>query len=1291
MFFSSLGPTARPRRRATQALAVVAVVGAMVGVSFSTSGAAEAATPQTVFVTTPFTGPTSPGYIEPSAPSGSNVACLTAGTDTSAGVPGCSATAIDPTGSGALRLTSNANSLEGGVGSTQSVPISKGLDAVFDSYQYGGNRADGIAFYLAATDPYNPQVPTVIGQAGGSLGYSPTGASAGLAHGYLGLGLDEYGNYLSSGFDGSGCSTAPGSGTQATNVSVRGPGNGSVGYCVLPGYNASIGGKNALESTSRAASRVPVEVIVNPASTIAASAGTSDLTSISVPAMSYAIVFKTIGATSQKVVTGTLPDLRTPAYSGLFPSAWYDPTTGLPYKLTFGWVASTGGNTDVHEVNNFSAQTLNGPVPELTADSTVDDSAPGMGSSDTYTVTPAVSGQGGSETQPVRVTTTFPSRTTPAPSISTDYTCTISGQTETCTYTGTTAAGASLPALALPFTATGPVSSTAQSITSQVSSADATTVTTSSSITVVKHTTTTTVSAPQSVDYATSETITATVTPSSATGTVDFVDSTTGATLCAAAPVSSGRATCPATNTGPLGAHTITATYSGDAAGTGSTGTATTTVQKAASTITASASPAETSFGTTSTLTATGIPSGATGTVRFTDASNTVLCATTADAPHCTTAADLAAGTYAVTAKYDGDADFAESSSASTPLTIDKATANIAAAVDAATGTVYGTPATLSVTGLASGSTGTVTFSDTNTGVTLCTATLPATSCATSGTLDAGTYAVNADYPGDAERAAATSNNPTVLTITTAPTPTITAQVDHSSVEYGAAGTFTTTGIPSGDAGTVRYTTADGAVLCTATLPTTSCGTATTLPAGSYDVTATYSGDTDHSGATAAAIPFTVTPATATVQASVDDGPNATVVYATAATLDSTGLAPSATGTVAYQAGGTALCTATLPTTTCDTSGTVEPGAYSITAVYSGDHDHQAETSPAVSLTVAKATAALTDTVNGGPSAATSYGTAATLDSAGYPTGATGTVEYLDQNGDLVCTATLPTTSCTTDPQLAAGDHTVTATYTGDAHNEPVTTTTGVTLHITRGGVTTLASTVNGLPTATVVHGHTARLNSTGVPSSATGTVAYETADGTVICRTTLPNTTCDTPAGLAGGTDAITAHYSGDGNHDAAVGPVVMLRIAAEPTTMTEHSTVATHGTGHTTTLAVAGVAAGATGTVAFTTNGKALCTVTLPDRSCTTTVLAAGRHTITARYSGDASYAESTATGTVTIAAALAPHGAHRVPGALGKLAYTGFSNGGGLLGSAALLLSAGAVLLIARRRRRLHGDAE
>ncbi|WP_458069221.1 PilC/PilY family type IV pilus protein [Rhodanobacter sp. BL-MT-08] len=137
-----------------------------------------------------------------------NYACLTAGTGASgaAGViPACSP-AFDANGSGALRLTPAAGNQAGAILSNFApFPLTQGLQVTFTTYTYGGNSggtagngADGITFFL--TDG-TQAVPTVAGGLGGSLGYSCSNTNSqyeGLANAYLGLGIDEYGNFLNN-------------------------------------------------------------------------------------------------------------------------------------------------------------------------------------------------------------------------------------------------------------------------------------------------------------------------------------------------------------------------------------------------------------------------------------------------------------------------------------------------------------------------------------------------------------------------------------------------------------------------------------------------------------------------------------------------------------------------------------------------------------------------------------------------------------------------------------------------------------------------------------------------------------------------------------------------------------------------------------------------------------------------------------------------------------------------------------------------------------------------------------
>ena len=207
----------------------------------------------------------------PAAPTGTNAACLSAAGNATANPLASCPSATDPQGSGKLRLTSSATTQEGGVFASTSVPTSQGLDVTFNSYQYGGTSADGIAFVLAAVDPANPQTPTTIGQSGGALGYSAktsvTPALVGLSDGYIGIGLDSYGNF-SNKYEGTGCTDPPNiAQAMAGEVVVRGPGNGTVGYCALQSSAATATSqKLTLRATTRAASVVQVEVVFNPSS-----------------------------------------------------------------------------------------------------------------------------------------------------------------------------------------------------------------------------------------------------------------------------------------------------------------------------------------------------------------------------------------------------------------------------------------------------------------------------------------------------------------------------------------------------------------------------------------------------------------------------------------------------------------------------------------------------------------------------------------------------------------------------------------------------------------------------------------------------------------------------------------------------------------------------------------------------------------------------------------------------------------------------------------------------------------
>lgn len=381
----------------------------------------------------------------PTPTAGSNVACLTVSGNT-ATLPLLSCSTGTTTSNGKLRLTRASGNEIGGVFGKTSFPTSNGLDVTFNSYQWGGNGADGIAFMLAAVDPANPAAPTMIGPAGGSLGYSPAGGVKGLPNAYLGVGLDVYGNFSSTDFQGSGCTNPPGfaKAGRPGAVVVRGPGNNSIGYCGLA-TSSETSGFVPLRTGSRASSVVPVQVLINPTP----AAFTSD-SGVSVDAGTYKVVFKGTDGGS-RTLTGPLPV----APANLYPSSTWT-ANGVPRQLAFGFVGSTGGLNDNHEISDVKVLTFD-PVPRLAVATTSFSAATVTpGGPINYQVTGSVL-TGADVASAISITQTVPNNVVPVGAFGSGWTCLDpSDQTITCTTTATSFPdGTSLPVLNVVAISTG--------------------------------------------------------------------------------------------------------------------------------------------------------------------------------------------------------------------------------------------------------------------------------------------------------------------------------------------------------------------------------------------------------------------------------------------------------------------------------------------------------------------------------------------------------------------------------------------------------------------------------------------------------------------------------------------------------------------------------------------------------------------------------------------------------------------------------------------------------------------
>jgi len=733
---------------------------------------------------------------------------------------------------------------------------------------------------------------------------------------------------------------------------------------------------------------------------------------------------------------------------------------------------------------------------------------------------------------------------------------------------------------------------------------------------------------PSSTSYGETVTLSAGGLPANATGTVSFGSGPS--TLCILTLVPHG-GPCTATRL-PAGSYSpVTVTYSGDGNYQGSTATTEFTVTRAATSLTASADPTSATFGNTISLSASGLAADATGTVSFADQHGNPLCTTgqiRAGAASCTTA-ELPAGSYSpVTATYSGDANYVGSTATADFTVVPAATSLTASA--GPTSTTYGNTVTLSASGLPADATGAVSFTD-QAGGALCTGgpvSAGEASCTTAA-LPAGDYSpVTATYSGDTNYLGSTAM--TEFTVTQAAT-SFTASAGPSSTAYGNTVSLSASGLPTDATGTVSFTDQGGNLFCTAgqiSGGSASCSTAE-LPAGGYSpVTATYTGDGNYLGSTATT-EFTITQAATSFTASADP---TTTPYGNTFTLSATGLPSDASGTVSFtDQHGSALCApgeVIAGAATCATE-ELPAGSYSpVTATYSGDANHLGSTAT-TEFTVTPAATSFTASAD--PTSAP-YGDTITLSASGLPGDATGTVSFIDQGGNPLCTTGQVSTgsaSCTTAELPAGGYSPVTATYSGDANYVGSTATTEFS--ITQA---TTAVTASANPTSTA-YGNTVTLSASGLPSDATGTVSFSDQHGNALCvpaQVSAGAATCTTAELPAGDYSPVTVTYAGDANY---LGSTASTEFAITPaaTSFTASSNPDSTPYGNTVTLSANGLPTDATGTVSFTDpHGNLFCTtgqVSAGAASCATAELPAGDYSaVIATYSGDANYMGSTAT---------------------------------------------------------------
>ncbi|MGA3279857.1 MAG: hypothetical protein ABSD50_02605 [Smithella sp.] len=245
---------------------------------------------------------------------------------------------IDPVGSGWLRLTNNSGNQTGYAYNITPFDLSQGLLVQFDYATWGGSGADGYSVYLFDAGVPSPGPGFVIGAFGGSLGYAqklstatcnpPATTVPGITGGYVGIGVDEYGNFAY------GCEGRYlGNSLQANTVTIRGSvvgfGNGAIGstqgttsypWIATSANNGSLWYNGATRPVQTSANYRKVIIQISPAPN---------------PTANVWIQFG-YNTTPVQMINGALL-----------------PAISTSQSLMVGYAASTGGSTNYHEIRNL--------------------------------------------------------------------------------------------------------------------------------------------------------------------------------------------------------------------------------------------------------------------------------------------------------------------------------------------------------------------------------------------------------------------------------------------------------------------------------------------------------------------------------------------------------------------------------------------------------------------------------------------------------------------------------------------------------------------------------------------------------------------------------------------------------------------------------------------------------------------------------------------------------------------------------------------------------------------------
>jgi autotransporter-associated beta strand protein len=319
-----------------------------------------------------------------------------------------------------------------------------------------------------------------------------------------------------------------------------------------------------------------------------------------------------------------------------------------------------------------------------------------------------------------------------------------------------------------------------------------------------------------------------------------------------------------------------------------------------------------------------------------------------------------------------------------------------------------------------------------------------------------------------------------------------------------------------------------------------------TLTVGSSQFSITYKGGSDGQDVvltdllttTTTVSPVTTRPVSGqsiTLTATVMPGTGSGTPTGSVAFLASINGSSVSLGSATLNASGVATLTTTQLTAGTDT----------ITATYSGDTTYGTSTSGSVAVVVSQASSTAALTASPSPSVVGQPVTLTATISAQSPGSGTptGTVQFYDGSTALGSAVTVTSgVAVYTTTSLPVGTDSITAVYSGDT-NFNTSTSQAVNVVVTQATATVSISTSNSNPFALQSITLTAIVSAPPGSSTPTGTVTFQTSDGTTLGTATLSSGAATlTTSSLPIGQQSITAVYSGSTSFLTATSPALSI-----------------------------------------------------------------------------------------------------------------------------------------------------